>query len=149
MYAVFLGLHNLVRWVALIAGMVAVVMAFLGWFGKREWGPRDRKLGMIFSMAMDIQVLLGLILYFAFSPLTKTALMDFSAAMQVTDLRFYAVEHAFLMLVAVVFAHLGSILPRKAQSSKKKYQRAAIFFAIAVLAMIFGMPWSRPFIPGF
>ncbi len=149
MYAIFLGLHNLIRWVALIAGIVAVVTAFLGWFGKREWSRRDRMLGMIFGMSMDIQVLLGLILYFVFSPLTKAALSDFGAAMKVTDLRFFAVEHVFFMVVALVFSHLGSVLARKAQSSKQKYQRAAIFFTIAVLAVILGMPWARPLFPGF
>jgi hypothetical protein len=148
MYTIFLGLHNILRWVTLIAGIVAAVTAYLGWFGKREWSSRDRKLGMFFATAMDIQLLFGLLLYFIFSPLTKTALMDFGAAMKVTDLRFFAVEHVFFMVAALIFVHLGSALSRKAQGSKQKYQRAAIFFTIALLAILMGMPWSRPLFPG-
>lgn len=148
MYAFFLALHNITRWVALILAIVATVTAFLGWFGKRQWSARDRKIGSFFGIAMDIQLLLGLILYFVYSPLTRTALADFGAAMGVQDLRFYAIEHAFYMILAVVFAHLGSILARRAPDSKAKFLRAAIFFGLSLLLILLGIPWSRPLFPG-
>ena len=147
MYPIILGLHNLVRWVALILAIVATVEAFLGWFGKRQWSERDRKIGSFFGMAMDIQLLLGLILYFVYSPITRQALADFGAAMGVRDLRFFGIEHVFYMVLAVVFAHLGSILARKAPESKAKFQRAAIFFGLSLLLMLLGMPWTRSLIP--
>ena len=147
MYPFILGLHNLFRWVALILAIVATVGAFLGWFGKRQWSERDRKIGSFFGMAMDIQLLLGLILYFAYSPITRQALADFGAAMGVKDLRFFGVEHVFYMVLAVVFAHLGSILARKAPESKAKFQRAAIFFGLSLLLMLLGIPWTRSLIP--
>ena len=148
MYSFFLALHNVVRWAALILAIVATVSAFLGWFGKREWSTRDRKIGSFFGIAMDIQLLLGLILYFMYSPLTRTALADFGAAMGVKDLRFYAIEHATYMILAVVFAHLGSILARRAPESKAKFQRAAIFFGLSLLLILLGIPWTRPLFPG-
>jgi hypothetical protein len=140
-------MHNIVRWVALILAILATVTAFLGWFGKRQWTERDRKIGSFFGIAMDIQILLGLILYFT-SPLTRTALADFGAAMGVKDLRFFAIEHVFYMVLAVVFAHLGSILARRASDSKAKFQRAAIFFGLSLLLILLGIPWMRPLFPG-
>ena len=148
MYSFFLALHNIARWAALILAIVATVTAFLGWFGKRQWSARDRKIGSFFGIAMDIQLLLGLILYFVYSPLTRNALADFGAAMGVRDLRFYAIEHAFYMILAVVFAHLGSILARRAPDSKAKFQRAAIFFGLSLLLILLGIPWTRPLFPG-
>ena len=120
----------------------------LGWFGKREWAQRDRKIGSFTTMTFDIQLLLGLILYFVYSPLVKTALQDFGAAMQVADVRFFALEHALYMLLAIVFAHLGSALPRKAEQSVDKHKRAAIAFTLALLLVLLGMPWMRPLLPG-
>lgn len=149
MYAFFLAFHNIVRWVTLILAIVATVTAFMGWFGARKWSERDRKIGSFFGISMDIQLLLGLILYFVYSPLTRTALSDFGAAMQVADVRFFAIEHAFFMILAVVFAHLGSILPRRVTESKAKFQRAAIFFGLALLLILLGIPWARPLFPGF
>ena len=147
MYPIVLGLHNLVRWVALILAIVATVRAFLGWFGKRQWSERDRKIGSYFTIAMDIQLLLGLLLYFVFSPITRQALTNFGAAMGVGDLRFFDLVHPLYMFLAVVFAHLGSVLARRAPESRAKFQRAAIFFGLSLVLILLGMPWMRPFIP--
>lgn len=148
MYGAILAVHNIVRWIALFLGIAAAVMAWVGWLGKREWQPSDRKLGSFFSIAVDIQLLLGLLLYFFFSPLTRTALQDLGTAMSIGNLRFFVLEHPLYMLLALVFAHLGSILPRKVDQSAAKYRRAAIWFTLAVLMILLGMPWARPFLPG-
>jgi uncharacterized membrane protein len=42
MYPITLALHNLVRWIALILGILAAARAFSGWFGNRAWSEGDR-----------------------------------------------------------------------------------------------------------
>lgn len=148
MYAVILAIHNIVRWIVLILAVVAVVRAYWGWFGKRGWSETDGKVGSFLGMAVDTQLLLGLILYIFLSPITRTAFQDVGAAMQVPNVRFFAVEHVLYMLLAVVFAHLGSILPRKVDESEAKYKRAALWFSLALLLILLGMPWMRPLLPG-
>ncbi len=149
MYSAVLSIHNIIRWIALILGILAAIQAYLGWFGNREWTLKDRKIGSYFTIAMDVQLLLGLLLYIFLSPTTRTAFQDFGAAMQVGDLRFFALEHPFFMVLAVVFAHLGSILSRKAEQTNAKFRRAAIWFSLSVLAVLLGMPWMSSIIPGF
>jgi uncharacterized membrane protein YozB (DUF420 family) len=144
MYEFTLIVHNWLRWIVVIIGIVAAVRAWLGWLGGREWMARDRQLGSWFGIAYDLQLLIGLILYFALSPITISALRDFGAAMSVADLRYYAVEHVSIMLAGLVFVHLGSILARRAATDRKKFQWAAIFFTLAVLTILAGMPWMRP-----
>lgn len=148
MYGVILALHNIFRWAALILAIVVVVRSFLGWFGNRKWTDRDRKLGSFFGISMDIQLLLGLLLYFVFSPMIRTALSDFGAAMGSSDVRFFAIEHTMSMFLAVIFAHLGSVLARRATDSKAKFKRAAIFYTLALLLILGAMPWMRPLFPG-
>ena len=148
MYPITLAIHNILRWVVLILAIVATVRAYLGWFGKRPWTERDRKTGAFLGMALDIQLLVGLLLYLVLSPITKAAFQGFGAAMQVADLRFFALEHVFYMLLAVAFAHLGSILPRKVDDPTAKFKRAAIWFSLALLVILLGMPWMRPLLPG-
>jgi hypothetical protein len=148
MYEFVLNVHNIIRWFALIVGIVIAVLAFLGWFGKKDWSERDRKWGMYYTIAMDIQLLLGLLLYFFLSPLTRLAFQDFSASMGNQGLSFFAIEHPFAMLLAVVFAHLGSALSKKAPDSTGKFKRAAIWYTLSVLLLIIGMPWFRPLLPG-
>ncbi len=148
MYEFILVVHNILRWVVLILGILAVVTAFIGWFGKKEWTPRDRKIGSFFGMGMDIQLLLGLILYIFFSPFALSALLNqgMSYVMQQAEYRFFAVEHIFYMVVAVVFAHLGSILAKKAPASAGKFKRAAIFYTLSLLTILAGIPWWRSLI---
>lgn len=148
-YQMVLALHNIVRWVALILGILAAVRGFLGWFQNTEWADLDRKFGLYFTISIDIQLLLGLVLYFVLSPITTAAVRDFGTAMGNSGFRFFAVEHAIMMLLAVVFAHLGSALPKRADRSNAKHRRAAIWFTLAVLAMLLGMPWMRPLFPAF
>ncbi|MCI0519941.1 MAG: hypothetical protein L0Z70_06745 [Chloroflexi bacterium] len=147
MYPIILASHNLLRWVALILGILAAFRAIFGWLGKWEWTPTDRKTGSFFGMVLDIQIVLGLLLYFFLSPFTSAALRDFGAAMADSGLRFFAVEHAFTMFLAAVFAHLGSILARKAEGAAK-HARAALWFTLALAALLAGMPWMRPLLPG-
>ena len=148
MYPILLAVHNIVRWVALILAILAAVRAFIGWFGKRDWTDRDRKIGVYFTSAMDTQLLLGLLLYIVFSPITKTVFQDFGAAMSNEGVRFFALEHAFYMIMAVVFAHLGSALSKRAGEPVKKHRTAAIWFGLSLIIILIGMPWMRPLLPG-
>lgn len=150
-YSIVLTLHNLARWAVLILLILATVRAYLGWSQKREWTPRDRKIGLFTGIALDIQFLLGLLLYVFLSPLTRSAFQDFGAAMAVADLRYYAVEHIFYMLLALVFVHLGSIQARKAAqkgdpatASVRAHRQAALWFTLALLLVLTGIPWGRP-----
>jgi len=148
MYSIILAIHNIMRWVVVILIVIAAVRAYMGWFNKRDWTEADRKAGSFAAMAMDIQILLGLALYFFLSPLIRSAFQDFRAAMKLVDLRFFAIEHVLFMFLAVVFTHLGSVLPRKAEESGDKHKRAALAFSLALLMIVIGMPWMRPLLPG-
>jgi len=148
MYPFVLAVHNIVRWVALILAILAVVRAFIGWLGKRDWTDRDRKIGVFFTSAMDVQLLLGLLLYFLLSPLTTAALRNFGAAMGNDVSRFFALEHALYMILAVVFAHLGSAFSKRADEPMKKHRTAAIWFGLSLIIILLGMPWMRPLLPG-
>src|SRR5690554_2334223 len=131
MYTGLLHTHNLFRWLILLGLLVAILFALTGWFGKKNWTRRDNLTGLLVSIFVDVQFLVGLILYFFVSPFTKAAFADFGAAMKNADLRFYAVEHSLLMLAALVLVHIGRSRSKKAVSSVKKHKIVDIFYGIA------------------
>jgi hypothetical protein len=90
---------------------------------------------------LDIQLLLGLVLYFFVSPITAAIREDFGAAMRDPIARFWAVEHVVLMLLAIVFAHLGRVLGRKAPTPERKRRRALICYGLAMIALLAATPW--------
>ena len=104
-------------------------------------------------MAVDLQMLVGLLLYFILSPITAIALSDFGAAMASSTLRFWAVEHTFGMVVAMALVHIGRVRIRKATSPDRRRRLAAIFYGLALLAIVAAIPWpgtpaARPLLRG-
>ena len=148
MYAFILAVHNILRWIVLILLVLALVRALWGWFGKREWTPTDRKVGVFYSVSLDVQLLLGLILYFVLSPITKVAISDFGAALANSDLRFFVFEHILMMILAVVLAHVGVAAAKRADESIRKHRRTVLWFGLSMIVILLGMPWFRPLLPG-
>ncbi len=144
MYLFLLSLHNILRWVVVLAGVVAIVRAFIGLSGKRPFTALDNRLSLAFTISLDVQVLLGLLLYGVFSPLTTGAFANFGAAMGDSDLRFWLVEHISVMIVALALAHIGRSRAKKAATDSAKYKQIAIFFTLAFLAILVATPWFRP-----
>jgi hypothetical protein len=152
MYPLILTLHSILRWIVLILAVVAFARALIGWLGKQEWTALDNRLGMLLSVSMDLQVLLGFILYIFLSPITTSAFRNFGAVMGNSAQRFWAVEHLFLMVVALILIHVGRTASKRAEEARGKHRRAAIFFGLALLAILVAIPWpflayGRPLIP--
>ncbi len=143
MYTGLLHTHNMFRWLVLIVLLVAIFMAFSGWIAKRDWKKGDRVTSLMLTIFMDIQFLVGVILFAFASPITKTAFADFGAAMKNPDLRFYAVEHITMMIIALVLVHIGKIKTKKITTPWKKHRAATIFYTIALLVILAGIPWDR------
>ena len=142
MYTGLLHTHNLFRWLILISILAALIFALIGWFGKKPWTRKDNLASLLLTIFIDIQLILGLVLYFI-SPFTKSAMADFGAAMKNSVLRFYAVEHVLMMLIALILVHVGRSKLKKATTSLHKHKTAAIWFGLAFILILIGIPWDR------
>jgi hypothetical protein len=140
MYAAALILHSWLRWIVVLTGLIAFARAASGASGTKSWTPADDKAGFWFTMALDVQILIGLVLYLFLSPLTAQVMRDFGGAMKDSHLRYWAVEHGFGMLIGVALAHIGRVRTRKADSLRR-HKVAAIFFGLALLAVLASIPW--------
>jgi hypothetical protein len=149
MYTFVLFAHNIFRWLVLIAGIITVVMSFVGLFSKSDWTRTNEKMGLGYVSLLDMNVLLGLLLYIFFSPVTKAAFANFGVAMGDNTLRFFAVEHIFGMIVALTVAHVGRVLTKKATEPLKKHRTVAIWYTFSLMVILAMIPWDRPFFRGF
>lgn len=141
MYTGLLHLHSSLRYIVLILLVIAIVKALVGWLGRKPFTGADNKIGTALLGATHLQIVIGLILYFV-SPTVEVAMSDFGAAMKDTNLRFWAVEHVTLMLIAAVLVTVGRVLSKKATDDLKKHKRAAIFFSIAFALIMQAIPWA-------
>ena len=137
-----LQIHSVVRWLVLLAGLVAVARLANGYTRQLAYGAADLKASRIFIGLLDLQFLLGLILY-ATSPLIRDAMKNMTTAMQEPHTRFFVAEHPMMMFLGLCVAHGSSIWSRKAPTDRVKFLRSAIGFAFALGLILAGIPWFR------
>jgi hypothetical protein len=152
-YLLLKDAHSWLRWIVLIACLWALLRVWSGWFARAEWTRKDQMAGLIFTSLLNVQFVLGLVLY-AISPITRTALTNFAAAMKDSTLRFFAVEHLAGMLLAIIIAQIGYSSSKRATTDRAKFLRAAIAYTLAGLLILASIPWpfmkyGRPLFPSF
>ena len=88
---------------------------------------------------MDIQLLIGLILYFTGA--WFEALKHIGESMKDPMLRFFTVEHSLMMIIAWILVHAGRISVKKASTPNAKFKKTLIYFGIALLIILIAIPW--------
>ncbi|MBK7877473.1 MAG: hypothetical protein IPJ77_17355 [Planctomycetes bacterium] len=151
MYEITLTVHSLLRLAALVLVGIAFLRAAQGAFAGRMFTNGDRQAALVATIALDLQLLVGLILHFALSPVTQNAMSNMGAAMKDPELRRWTVEHPTLMLVAIVVVHVGSALRKRCESDGLRHRWSAITLGAALALILIGMPWpggenARPFV---
>ena len=147
-----LHIHSLLRYILLIMMLISIVKSFSGWFGKKQYLPGDKKVALFTLISAHLQLVVGLILYFV-SPTVKMGLADMGAAMKDPGLRFWAVEHISMMLIAIVLITVGYSSAKRGKDDITKHKRIAIFFLLALIVIFMAIPWpwsaiSRGWMPG-
>lgn len=151
MYELALTVHSVLR----LALTIACALVFLGALrGMLRGCPRSVGQTLLVKLALiaaDLQVVLGLLLWFLWSPQTSQVRANFGAAMKDPGLRFWAVEHPSAMLAAVACVHVGKVLASRAQNDAQKHARTALWFGLALVLIALLSPWpyssvARPFV---
>ncbi|MBN2043981.1 MAG: hypothetical protein JW757_03075 [Anaerolineales bacterium] len=147
---ILLGIHNLLRWAIVISAVFTLYRLYRGWLQKKPWENIDQKAIMVFTIFLDTQLLIGLLLYFIFSDLVKAAFSNMAAAMGNQVLRFFTIEHTLLMIVAIVLSHIAGAVGKKDLPENTKFKRSAALITLALIFLLAGIPWtSRPLLPSF
>jgi hypothetical protein len=146
MYSAFLLIHSLLRWVVVIAGLIVLARAITGLTGRRDWGSADGASLRVFSVVLDVQFLIGLLLYVWLSPFIRDAWADLAATMRNAPLRFFTVEHTTGMIIGLALTHVGKSKIGKAADAAQKHKLAAVFIGLAMVAILLSIPW--PGMPG-
>jgi hypothetical protein len=140
-YQILLNVHSIFRYFVLAGVLAALIKAFIGWIGQRPFNRRSSLFAMI---AMHIQFTLGILLYF-FSPLVMMS--DMAATMKNDISRYWTVEHAVMMLVAIALVTIGYVRSKKIADAVGKHRTIAIFYGLALLVVIFAIIQSgRPIV---
>ncbi len=135
-----LVIHSILRWAVLLFGLWTVINALSGVFSKTKYTNSDNRTNLFFMISCDIQLLLGLVLYFNgswFNLLKANA----KEVMKDGANRFFAVEHISMMIIAWLLVHLGRSMVKRADTDAQKHKKSLIWFGIALVLILAMIPW--------
>ena len=119
-------LHSIWRWVVLLAAVVALVGALGGWLGALPPALAARRAGTFYTVALDLQVLLGLVLWVGRGWYATPGYFRF--------------EHPTIMLLALAVAHGGQVLARRGKAPTAAARTVAVAVAVSLLLVVVGIP---------
>jgi hypothetical protein len=132
--------HSILRWAVLLFGLWTLLNAITGVLGKRYFTGTDNKVNLFFMICCDIQLLIGLVLYFnnGWFDMLKTNAKE---VMKDTAMRFYAMEHLLMMIIAWLLVHVGRSMVKRADTDAKKHKKSLLFFGLAIVIILAMIPW--------
>ncbi|HLR25577.1 MAG TPA: hypothetical protein VK112_06890 [Fodinibius sp.] len=130
-YNILLHAHSGLRWLLLIALIAALFQTFSR---RGTSGSIMETKSVLFTFILThLQLLVGIILYFI-SPKVVFG----GDTMSNSLFRFFTVEHALGMLIAVVLITLGYT---KAKKAEPPFNKAFNYYVVAFILIIISIPW--------
>jgi hypothetical protein len=117
---IVLRVHSIARWVVILVSILAIV-----WFAlvliRRQGSSADRRVMLAFTIAMDIQTLIGIILIIGL-------------AIAGGGVPGFRIEHGVTMLAATMVGHISA---RWKNADETTRARNNLIVIVAVLALVF------------
>jgi len=136
MYNGLLHAHSGLRWIALILIIFAVFNAITAKRQGKEFLKKDKMIGLFTLIAFHTQLLIGLVLLFI-SPKVVYA----EGFMKDAMLRFFGMEHLLMMVISITLITIGYSKSKKAATSELKFKKITVFYSIALVILLAGIPW--------
>jgi len=137
-----LHLHSYLRYLVLILIIISIVKSISG---LRSSGKvKSNSIEFFAMISFHIQVLIGFVYYFI-SPVIQVAFRDFGKAMGDSDLRYKAMEHPLIMVIAAIFITIGFSKSKNQEDVKAFSKTVLIFYGIALLLVLSRIPMNSWF----
>ena len=114
--AFLLKFHGEMRWLVVLVGAIAAIRFAAGWLRGADFKALDRVLMLVFTILLDINLLLGL----------------------PGEWIPFRLEHVTTMLLALVAVHLSAIW-RGSNDSTKKFRNNLIVVLAALMLVVVGV----------
>lgn len=128
--------HSGWRWILLLFLVFALINSWTKWRGNKSFTAQDLKMNLYAMSAAHLQLIVGLVLYFMSSKVQFV-----SGMMKDKVMRFYAVEHITLMLIAVILITIGYAKSKRALTDTNRFKLGFYYFLGALILIFLGIPW--------
>lgn len=121
----------------MILSIYVLVRSIFGIVGKVSFSTfHDIKLPIIAVICLYLELILGILLYAIYINKLETLITQANATTYFSA-RFWALEHAILMMFAIIFGHLGLVYAKNLSDDNQKFKKNLLYFGFsAVLIFI-------------
>lgn len=137
MNTALLHTHSLLRYLILAGLLIVIVRSLLGWLNKKPYSAFDNRTSLYLFIFTHIQLLIGLVQY-----MISDVVQFNEATMKNKELRYWAVEHITIMLIAIALITIARISVKKMTSDVAKHKRMFVFNALALLLTLVAIAMS-------
>jgi hypothetical protein len=141
MYNFIQKFHSGWAYLALLILIIAAVNALIGFSSKKEFTLKDRKIALFALIAIHIQFLVGIILYFV-SPNGLQMIKAVGMGGLTTESRLLALEHPLINIIAITLITIGWSKHKKLLTGESKFKTFSIFYGLGLVLILSRIPWK-------
>ena len=152
---ILLVLHNILRWVILLALLYVLAKSWAAMNAKRVFTNGERKAALILLISAHLTLLIGLYQWlFGRFGIVTTSLPEGTVLMKDKFYRFFWIEHPFGMVLAITLITIAYSTLKKGVLRAGLGGKVFWLLLAALLVLFFTIPWpwrvgiGRPIFPG-
>ena len=135
-------MHDFVFYIHIFTSIVYLVLAILlivihikGILNKQKYTKKHKFIAISYILSLYLQLIIGLYLFFS------QEYESLAMPPHVIDgnVRFWSIEHVFLMIFALAISQIGYINTVYAEDSKVKFKKGLIFYSIPLLLILISL----------
>ncbi len=130
MYKSLVIFHIIASCFFVAIAIILTTKSLIGWSKNLKYSTTDRYLAGIFLLLLYITLVNGVIMYFLIDPSSKSS-TDVQIAIKRASLRFWVVEHFYVMTFALILSQIGRIFVRKSMNDRSRFGYSAFYYGIA------------------
>jgi len=136
MYSAILISHIVISILLILLALYIVMRSFLGVMGKVNFSKfQDINLPIVAVIFLYLELILGVLLYGIYINKLESLITQANANAYFSA-RFWAVEHAILMLFAIIFGHLGLVYAKNLEDEGQKFKKNFLYFGLSFILIV-------------
>ena len=140
MYTFIQKSHSGWAYLLLLVLFIAFLNAAIGYFSRKKFTTKDKKIALFALIFCHIQLVIGLILYFI-SPVGMAVLGEMKNA----DLRLTSLEHPLTNIIAIILITIGWSKHKSKTTDTEKFKTFFVFYGLGLFLLLLKLPYKMWF----
>ncbi|RRA95265.1 hypothetical protein [Paenimyroides viscosum] len=141
MYSYLLIIHSYLRWLVLASILIGLLFIIIKRSKKAIYTTKDYQLFKVIKNVFNLQFLVGILLLTQ-SPMVKAFWSEVSQAVKWREIRFFGLEHPFMMILGVILLNIFTDKTKEKIGSNNAFKYLFVSYLIILFILFVSIPWS-------